>query len=100
MRLPARMVGEVSLDTRALPLLPTASARGWRVPTRGSNEARFESRACFAAGNVKKSPAEAGLFTLGAYTSVVKLDAQSQTWMRGLYQMPRYPSQTGAPRVQ
>src|SRR6266516_3697360 len=25
---------------------------------------------------------------------------QSQTWMRGLYQMPRYPSQTGAPRVQ
>jgi hypothetical protein len=25
---------------------------------------------------------------------------QSQTWMRGLYQIPRYPSQTGAPRVQ
>jgi hypothetical protein len=28
------------------------------------------------------------------------LAVQSQTWMRGLYQMPRYPSQTGAPRVQ
>ena len=75
--------------------------RAWLARAdRGSNEARFESRACFAAGNVKKSPAEAGLFTLGAYTSIVNLDAQSQTWMRGLYQMPRYPSQTGAPRVQ
>ena len=33
-------------------------------------------------------------FHLGFCTS------QSQTWMRGRYQMPRYPSQTGAPRVQ
>jgi hypothetical protein len=61
--------------------LPSASARGWRVPTRGSNEAGFESRACFAAGNVKKSPAEAGLFTRGLHfscklgCSVANLDA-------------------------
>src|SRR5215813_8827988 len=63
------------------PLLPSASARGWRVPTRGSNEAGFESRACFAAENVKKSPAEAGLFTRGLHfscklgCSVANLDA-------------------------
>src|SRR5262249_32998840 len=69
------------------PLLPSASARGRRVPTRGSNEAGVESSACFAARNRKKNPAGAGLFTRG-------LTVQSQTWMRGLYPTPRYPSHT------
>ena len=64
-------------------LLPRASASGWRVPTRGSSEAGFESRACFAARNVKKSPAGAGLFTRGLNfsrkpgCSVANLDARS-----------------------
>jgi histidine triad (HIT) family protein len=46
-------------------LLPGASASGWRVPTRGSSEAGFESRACFAVRNVRKAPPERGS-SLGA----------------------------------
>src|SRR5215472_13902641 len=81
MRLPARWWARCRSTPALSPLLPSASARGWRVPTRGSNEAGFESRACFAAGNVKKSPAEAGLFTRGLHfsrkagCSVANLDA-------------------------
>src|SRR5215470_15188427 len=61
----ARADGVRGVARQPRSLLPSASARGWRVPTRGSNEAGFASRAWFAAGNVKKSPAGAGLFTRG-----------------------------------
>src|SRR5262249_6190762 len=70
---------------------PRRSRRSCQAHRRGAGACRQGDRmrrglsrgACFAAGNVKKSPAEAGLFTRG-----LNLDAQSQTWMRGLYQMP------------
>src|SRR5262245_36546261 len=81
MRLPRGWWARCRSTPALSPLLPSASAPGWRVPTRGSNEAGFESRVCFAAGNVKKSPAEAGLFTRGLHfgcklgCSVANLDA-------------------------
>src|SRR5215831_21059312 len=77
MRLPRGWWARCHSTPALSPLLPSASARGWRVPTRGWNEAGFESSACFCRPKSKEKPRRSGALHSGLNSSVANLDARS-----------------------